>query len=231
MVVQTRFTRHNPAAMQRRSPLTAAFTLIELLVVIAIIAILIGLLFPAFKAVQNQARQTQAKNDLTQIVNAVNAFYTEYGKYPTATASDVIYGPGGASTNNLLLNELRACTTSDPSCSAAATLNTRQIVFISPPIVKNPSQPRSGIGTTTGQGQFFDPWGTPYSVEIDGDYNNQITTNPYADPSPPGPPGGSPLSIGVIAWSLGTDGCLGTKQPGGACNNIFSNSDDVISWQ
>ena len=69
---------------------TRAFTLIELLVVIAIIAILVGLLFPAFKAVQNQARETQAKNDLTQIVNAVNAFYTDYGKYPIATADTII---------------------------------------------------------------------------------------------------------------------------------------------
>src|SRR5438874_1684314 len=168
-----------------------AFTLIELLVVIAIIAILIGLLFPAFKAVQNQARQTQAKNDLTQIVNAVNAYYTEYGKYPTTQTSDYIYGrttggnvtttgPANA-TNNLLFNELRACTTTDPSCSAAATLNTRQIVFISPPVVKNPAQPRSGIGTTTGQGQYFDPWGTPYNIEIDGDYTNNITANPYGN--------------------------------------------------
>src|SRR5438094_3400723 len=71
---------------------TRAFTLIELLVVIAIIAILIGLLFPAFSAVQNQAKRTQAKNDLTQIVTAVNAFYTEYGRYPTAAANDVVYG-------------------------------------------------------------------------------------------------------------------------------------------
>ena len=77
-----------PNALQRPRHANA-FTLIELLVVIAIIAILVGLLFPAFKAVQNQARQTQAKNDLTQIVNAVNAFYTDYGKYPLATADAI----------------------------------------------------------------------------------------------------------------------------------------------
>lgn len=215
-----------------------AFTLIELLVVVAIIAILVGLLFPAFKAVQNQARQTQAKNDLTQVVNAVNAFYTEYGKYPvpSGTTTDYIFGPGGSSSNDVLFNELQACPTTGTlpaTCSNYSTLNTRQIVFISPPAVKNPSQPRSGIGTSTGRGQFFDPWGTAYTVEIDGDYNNQITTNPYADPSPPGPPSGSPLSTGVIAWSRGADGCLGTKQPppSNTCNGIFSNSDDVISWQ
>src|SRR6478752_1442207 len=123
--------------MRSPSRSTRAFTLIELLVVIAIIAILIGLLFPAFKAVQNQARQTQAKNDLTQIVNAVNAFYTEYGKYPVAGTIETTFGPGGTpATNETLFTELRGCTAAAGSCPAAATLNTRQIVFISPPDVK-----------------------------------------------------------------------------------------------
>src|SRR5438552_6548983 len=151
-IVQTNPTRDNAGAMRQRTveraganesnalqrqPDARAFTLIELLVVIAIIAILIGLLFPAYRAVQNQARQTQAKNDLTQIVNAVNAYYTDYGKYPLVTA-DTIYGPAGT-PNNLLFNELRA--------TAAATQNPRQIVFINPPYVKTPANPRSGIAT------------------------------------------------------------------------------------
>src|SRR6059036_4373980 len=96
-----------------------AFTLIELLVVIAIIAILVGLLFPAFKAVQNQARSTQAKNDLTQIVNAVNAFYTDYGKYPVSSTTEVTFGPGGSpTTNQTLFTELRGCTAAAGSCPA-----------------------------------------------------------------------------------------------------------------
>ena len=142
---------------------TRAFTLIELLVVIAIIAILVGLLFPAFKAVQNQARQTQAKNDLTQIVNAVNAFYTDYGKYPIVTAMTRPTVQAAANYKRDSVYELRGCTAAAGSCPAAATINTRQIVFISPPDVKNPTNPRSGIGTTAWPtvGQYFDPWGTP----------------------------------------------------------------------
>jgi prepilin-type N-terminal cleavage/methylation domain-containing protein len=239
MIVKTRSTRHNRDAMQKSPGRSSAFTLIELLVVIAIIAILIGLLFPAFKAVQNQAKQTQAKNDLTQIVNAVNAFYTDYGKYPIATPGvDMIYGPSGTA-NNALFNELQGCPTTGawpPTCSANSTLNTRQIVFISPPAVKNPTNPRSGIATQAATvncspvaiGEFVDPWGTPYNVKIDGDYNNQITTNPYGNNYGAGP---QPLTIGVIAWSLGSDGVLGTKTTGCTGNNIYTNSDDVISWQ
>jgi prepilin-type N-terminal cleavage/methylation domain-containing protein len=193
-----------------------AFTLIELLVVIAIIAILVGLLFPAFRAVQNQARSTQAKNDLTQIVNAVNAFYTDYGKYPLVTA-DTTYGPGGTA-NNLLVSVLRATDT---------TNNPRQVVFISPPYVKTAANPRSGIATqatningiAVAVNDLVDPWGTPYNLRIDGNYDNQLT-NPYTANTGAGP---SPLAFGVIAWSRGPDQVEGTTN--------FSASDDVISWQ
>jgi prepilin-type N-terminal cleavage/methylation domain-containing protein len=199
-----------------------AFTLIELLVVIAIIAILIGLLFPAFRAVQDQAKRTQAKNDLTQIVTAVNAYYTEYGKYPlpTTATSDYIYGPGGAATNDDLFYALRAVASGNINGSDAA--NPRKIVFINPPYVKDPANPRSGIGTPTGvgPGQYYDPWGTPYAVEIDGNYNNQIATNPYTADTGAGP---GTLGIGVIAWSFGKDGTQGSAN--------FNASDDVISWQ
>jgi prepilin-type N-terminal cleavage/methylation domain-containing protein len=201
-----------------------AFTLIELLVVIGIIAILVGLLFPAFKAVQNQARSTQAKNDLTQIVNAVNAFYADYGKYPISGTSDVTFGPGGSPTDNeTLLRELRACTAPTGDCVAAATLNTRQIVFISPPDVKDSANPRSGIGlAAANRGQYFDPWGRNYVIRIDGDYTNQVA-NPYAANA-----GANPLPIGVIALSLGADQLGGV---GSTDKNAGTAADDVISWQ
>jgi prepilin-type N-terminal cleavage/methylation domain-containing protein len=194
-----------------------AFTLIELLVVIAMIAILIGLFFPAWKAVQNQARKAQAKNDLTQVVNAVNAFYTEYGKYPLVTV-DTIYGPA-ANPNNTLFNELRA--------TAAATQNPRQIVFISPAYVRTPTKPRLGIATqattingiAVAIGDLVDPWGTPYNVKIDGNYDNQLA-NPYTADTGAGP---GTLNIGVIAWSWGSNQTQGTAN--------FKASDDVISWQ
>ena len=186
-----------------------AFTLIELLVVIAIIAILIGLLFPAFKAVQDQARKTQAKNDLTQIVNAVNAFYTDYGKYPLATDDSTI------SNNADLFYTLRAVALGANSANA---VNTRQIVFINPPYVKNDTAGNRRSGVSNTDGQYYDPWATTYRLRIDGNYDNQIA-NPYTQDTGAGPLN---LSIGVIAWSFGKDAAQGTD---------FNASDDVISWQ
>jgi prepilin-type N-terminal cleavage/methylation domain-containing protein len=215
---------------------TRAFTLIELLVVIAIIAILVGLLFPAFKAVQNQARSTQAKNDLTQIVNAVNAFYTDYGKYPLrTTGTDSCFGwqvfnPTFNPFNSALFDELRACTAAGATCGSPATVNTRQIVYISPPIVKDPTNPKSGIESTGGNaafvGNFYDPWGSQYNIEIDGVYNNNVP-NPYVALGGSGA-GPNPVGQGVIAFSVGPDTLVGGP---GSNQNIYTNSDDVISWQ
>jgi prepilin-type N-terminal cleavage/methylation domain-containing protein len=219
--------------MRRIGKHVSGFTLLELLMVIAIIAILAGLLFPAFMGAEKAAKKTQAKNDLNQIVTAVNAFYTEYGKYPLAAGitTDTTFGPGGSpTTNETLFTELRACTAAIPSCPAVAVLNTRQIVFISPPDVKNPLLPKSGIATQTVTvngvsiplGSFVDPWGTNYVIRIDGDYNNQLV-NPYALNA-----GATSLQIGVIAWSLGTDQLGGS---GSADKNAGNAADDVISWQ
>src|ERR1700730_3659237 len=201
--------------MRRIRKHASGFTLIELLVVIAIIAILLGLLFPAFRGIQDQAKRAQAKNDLTQMVTAVNAFYTEYGKYPLSTTTDTTFGPGGSPTaNETLFNELRGL--------SATTLNPRQIVFISPPDVKDANNPRSGIGTSASNaGQYFDPWGKNYVIRIDGDYDNQVE-NPYSANA-----GSTPkLRSGVIAWSLGKDGTGGSGDQKSALS-----PDDVTSWQ
>jgi len=193
-----------------------AFTLIELLVVIAIIAVLLGLVFPVFQGVLERAKKVQAKNDLTQIVTAVNAFYTEYGRYPTTDTTDATatYG-AGASSSKAVFDELRA------KNIAGTALNTRQIVFISPPEDTGQLNPKGKVGS---DGQFYDPWGSAYLIGIDADYDNQITPNPYGGT---GGAGASPIRQGVIAWSYGKDQTKGTKN--GSAN--FTGSDDVISWQ
>ena len=220
-----RLAFHSNAPQERRPD--CAFTLIELLVVIAIIGILMGLLVPSLFSVYERARKTQAKNDLTQIVTAVNAFYTEYGKYPlpAGTTTDTTYGPGGTA-NEVLFRELRACTLTQPSCPNAASVNTRQIVYISPR-ASGTTPARSGIGS---DGQFYDPWQTAYNVTIDGGYDNSVA-NPYG-PQTTGGAGPDPVPQGVIAWSRGKDQTLGTNG-----DNVYKNpttgaqSDDVISWQ
>lgn len=193
------------------------FTLLELLVVIAIVVVLAGLLYPAFQSVLEHAKKVQAKNDLIQIVAAINAYYTEYGKYPIPTtlmtetalsatdAADLFYtlsaigNKGGANANN--------------------AQNARQIVFMTFPNVKDAANPRSGIGSN---GQFYDPWGSPYQIAVDATYDTNID-NPYLPATGAGP---SEIRQNALAWSFGRD-----QQVGNAGDQKFTGSDDVISWQ
>ena len=188
-----------------------AFTLLELMVVIAIVAVLAGLMFPAVQSVLERAKKVQAKNDLTQIVTAVNAFYTEYGRYPTTVKSgDATYG-SGATANDAVFKELRAL--------GGSSINTRQVVFISPPEDTTQASPRGKVGSDS---QFHDPWGNAYGIEIDADYDSQVP-NVYNANAGAGP---AKVRQGVIGWSVGKDTKLGNKG-----DNKYSGSDDVISWQ
>jgi hypothetical protein len=115
-----------------------------------------------------------------------------------------------------LLSELRATT---------IALNTRQIVFISPPDAKDQTNPRSGIKTSTSG--YYDPWGSEYAVALDANYDNS-TTNPYGSS---GGAGVDPVQQGVIAWSLGKDTKLGNNGDNIYKTSTGVQSDDVISWQ
>jgi len=195
------------------------FTLIELITVIAIILILMGLLFPAMSSVREAAKKVQARNDIMNIVTAVKAYYTEYGQYPVDSTvsnnNDTFFG--GSNTNDLLFNVLRS--------GSSTILNPRGIIFIEVPSVKTPSSPKSGIGTTTGAGQYYDPWGTPYLIVVDTNYDNLIT-NPYSANA-----GSNSVSTGVIVWSLGKDKDGAKNSTGGGDKNTGTYADDIISWQ
>ena len=204
----------------RRS--SGAFTLIELLVVITIIAVLAGLLLPVVSKVTTNAQKVQAKSTEMQIVAAIKSFQTDYGIYPVMPTysnngtSDTTYG-ASSPTSSKLMDILRADGQGDDA--TGTTLNTRRVVYIEMPVAKNLSSPKNGIGQ---DGQPYDPWGTPYIIVIDSNYDNAIT-NPYTGTSA----GFNPINTGAIVWSLGVD-----KQGGqGSSKTSGTGLDDVISWQ
>jgi len=131
-----------------------AFTLIELLIVIAIIGILMALLFPAVNSVIDTARKTQAKNDATQIATAVTAYMTEYGRLPAGPTET------GAAIEGQLLGALMGLSSS--------TNNPRQIPFLEVNLAK---EGKSGVDNLTSPTKFVDPWGQPYQIVVDADYN------------------------------------------------------------
>jgi prepilin-type N-terminal cleavage/methylation domain-containing protein len=213
-----RIGRGEQRITDNRAKGASAFTLIEMTVVILIIGTLATLLMTGASRMFDRAKKAQAKDDLTQIVTAVSAFYTEYGIYLSTTTPEMTYDGTAGKTNNLLFDILRAVNT---------TVNTRGIVFISPRFaVGTTGTPRGGISQVAAtRGQYMDPYGKPYIIRLDTNFDNAVT-NPYSTNAGP-----VPLSFPVIAWSFGKDTLSGSI-PGPATDKSSGTSaDDVLSWQ
>lgn len=201
-----------------------AFTLIEVSVVFIIIAILASIAIPSLTSVLKRAKKVQASNDLAQIVTAVSAYYTEYGKYPIDPAlgtNDITYSVSPL-VNDKLIDVLRNNTASTTNGALVTQLNPRQIVYLNVPPVKDAAKPTLGISSGTGAtlppvGTWCDPWGNPYYVRIDGNYDNALS-NPYTG-TVHGP---ALLSFGVIGWSIGEDK---------AADSATRIGDDMFSWR
>jgi len=215
----------------RSSRTRSGLTLIEVLVVVFIVVILIGLLIPAGPVSKNAAKKAQAKNDLTQLDTATKEFYTENGYYPidrsVSRKVDAIYGyPGWNHHNSELVNVLRADGT-DTGPNFGDWLNPHKVVYLDVPDIKDPANPRSGLGTgkeinsygVTTAGEWYDPYGAPYIVIIDanGDGVCDLGQFFYTDVESP--------HVGVAGASFGKDRRIGNNG-----DRKFVGSDDVLSW-
>lgn len=227
----------------------AGFTLIELLTVISIIAILMALLLPVVNSAKNQAKKASARNDLTQFVNAVKNYYADNGVYPvdpgntvTGNQQDAEYGdPGGKRPDSDVVNVLRADNNSADTISTNPSLtplqiNTKQQSYLDVPLVKDPTNPKSGLLPTASSigpaGTWVDPWGRAYIICIDTNYDGYTvpsTLGGYTDISYVAKDtfgNTKVIQAGCIAATYGADG-----QPGTKGNYVYGGSDDVLSWQ
>ncbi len=186
-----------PASRRRRG-----FTLVELLVVISIIAVLAAAGFSAGNAAIQKAKKVTALATCTGVEAAVNNFFTEYGSMPKDGSDDVTIK---TDSDLDLLKVLLGLETD---------INTRGIKFLS---VKEGKGKKNGLiynSTGTTVEGLYDPWGGPYNVMMDLDYDEKVT------PAPKG--GGSTTLNGrrVAVWSDGLDGVDGTGK----------STDDVKTW-
>lgn len=182
------------------------FTLVELLVVIAIIAVLAGAGFAAGNAAIQKAKRTTSLATVTALESAVSNFYTEYGAMPKDITTDTKVDTKAD------LEFLRVLLGQETSTTTA--LNTRAIKFLS---VKEGKADKNGLMYTNGTTikGLYDPWGGPYYVMLDGDYDESVTPAPSAG-------GGVKLNgRRCAAWSNGADAVTGT---GGKI------TDDVKNW-
>jgi len=154
--------------LKQRGKASRAFTLVELLVVISIIVVLMGLLFPVAGSVMRSAKKTQAKNDALQIASAIKGYYTEYGRFPIDSASN-----DETLTNSGDLGDVYKILLASPkNDDDVQEYNPRLIVFLDAKDAKN------GRGGIDDDYVFLDPWGQPYQIVIDANYDNEIPSLP-----------------------------------------------------
>jgi prepilin-type N-terminal cleavage/methylation domain-containing protein len=193
------------------------FTLVELLVVITIIIVLAAAGFAGAMKVMAKAKSTKAHSALTAVEQAVNQFYNEYGRLPAmnnATADaqyDTTLEDGKKLLEPLLAKE--------DTASSTTVQNTKQLSFLSVPEGK--IKGTAGIdglvyevGTTAKVRGLYDPWGRPYKIMLDNDYDEELILNV----------GGTTKNLHgrrVAVWSLGPDG---------KSDDPKTASDDVKNW-
>ena len=183
------------------------FTLVELLVVIAIVVVLAGAGFSAGGAAIQKAKKTTCLAAATAIETAVNNFYTEYGSMPIDGTDDTIFVTDEAAGIDLLKTLL----------GEDKTLNPRGIKFLS---ANEGKANKNGLiynSSGTEVTAMFDPWGGPYNVILDLNYDEKLE-----DVQPKGA-GNKPSTLNgrrVAVWSDGADGVSASGKA----------ADDVKTW-
>lgn len=248
------------------------FTLIELLVVIAIIGVLAGILLPALGRVKQTARITQAKTEITGLVGAISQYYTDTGRYPTSKEvrtrgvsdfnPDFTYGTAYTTDTTLRYTPKKGDPTTVTVDGSPIQTNNSEVVGILMNVkdwttrqsgnventrkrnyleAKSTSTANSpGVGP---DGVFRDPWGSPYIITLDLDYNDQTRDAMYKNTrvseetsnSTRGHKGlfkaGARDSFEarkpVLIWSFGPDAQASPSES--AVKGV--NKDNILSWE
>ena len=233
-----------------------AMSLIELLVVISIIGILAGLILPAVGIVKTKAKITQAVKDMADIKGACNVYQHDYNRLPgSAPASqigaDFTYGTTGTgygtnvfNNNNVgyqagnaeLMVILTASTfpgyTADPSVAGNAR-NPRRTAYFN----AKTSGGTSGAGLGP-DGVMRDPWGSPYIVALDFNYDGWVSNSVYnanvvngfnTGLVRQGGAGSSTWALkdSVMVFSFGPDASFSDTSSA----NSPVNKDNILSWK
>jgi prepilin-type N-terminal cleavage/methylation domain-containing protein len=244
----------------------SALTLIELVVVIAIIAILAAMLFPAVERANRAARVNQAKLQANQIADAIRDYESTYHRMPCSTnainaavaagrdftfgteglaplkspsGTLVIQNPSGYQSNNAeimaVLGDLECYRDGRPTINAGHVKNPKKYQFLDAECIG-----RDGV--------YRDPWGNPYIITLDLNYDNKARDAFYCQASVSQEPnrtmtpkkglnGLVPTTVGngvvyelgsaIMVWSAGPDKMVDPTVPA----NVGANKDNILTWK
>ena len=261
--------------MKEKITTKPGFTLIELLVVIAIIGILAAMLLAVLPSVTGASKKTKAKLEAQAIATAVEQYDSAYGRLPISAAlqstlqrvsftNDFTYGgsvlsnvPGISSyywTNNseviaILMNLTNYPNGSGPTANDGYVKNPQKTVFLTAKMSgwDGTGTPQPGVGNDL---IYRDPWGNPYIISMDWNYDDQCRDAFYCLTAVSGL-GGANMNPGlnglvtpntarpndflyhgkVMVWSAGppVNGRVSIDPTAQA--NSSANKGHVLSWQ
>lgn len=231
-----------------------AMSLIELLVVISIIGILAGLILPAVGVVKTKAKITQTVKDMADIKGACNVYQHDYNRLPgSAPASqigaDFTYGTTGTGYGtNIFNNNNVGYQAGNAELMVILTASTFPGYTADPSVAGNARNPRrtayfnaKGSGGTAGaglgtDGVMRDPWGSPYIVALDFDYNGWVSNSVYRLDVVNGFNTGLVRQGGANTWALKDSVMVFSFGPDASFADTNSansaiNKDNILSWK
>lgn len=222
-----------------------AMTLIELLLVIVTIGVLAGLLLPML-AGRGHPRTPVARTEMAGLAAAITHYETAYKHFPIAdsiTNSDVTIGINSADIlgfQKIAGTRLVAANSDmmiilldiDRGINAGHKMNPQKTVFYNAHMVND----TKSAGVSRVDLQFRDPWGSPYIISLDSNYDNRVRDACYASANLAtnemagqltNNNGIYELSGSVMVWSRGPDRKLSATNQ--ASKGV--NRDNVLSWR
>ena len=198
------------------------FTLVEILVVIAIIATVAAVAIPIGTRVYNNARATEAKTAMKQFDVAMNLYHQSHGSlnfgfdYTEESGFTSVEDPSdqtkAIATNNH--DQLIAALTGDGDGTRT------RVKYLKLQSATDPDSDSVANGITRDANNvahgLLDPWGQPYYVQVDLDYDNIITLGSDA-----GSHANTVVNLGGSHYLLISKGADGT----------FGTDDDVFSYR
>lgn len=173
----------------------------EILFILSVLLGIASVLIPAFMEVGQRKRSSDAFSDIRILVSAANRYNREYRLWPVVeppARGDARFG--WRNSNAPVLRILRGVEGEGNEMHRA---NLSQIDFI-----KEASEGLPDL-TYNEKGEAIDPWGNPYEMVFDSNYDSICSADNTID--------GPVFGEGVIVWSSGPDQKPDTR-------------DDLRSW-
>lgn len=231
-------------------------SLIELLVVISIIGVLAGLILPAVGNVKKKAKAVQAQKDMADIKGAISVYQNDYSRLPASSAaagvgSDFTYGTTGTGYGtNIYNNNNAGYQAGNAELMVILTAGTFPSYPPHVSIQNNAKNPRrtpyfnakssaatSGPGLGT-DGVMRDPWGSPYIVALDLNYDGWVSNSVYNSDTVNGFNTGLARqgAAGTSTWALKDSAMIFSFGPdgmfdAGTAAGTEPNKDNVLSWK